>query len=194
MVFGGHLSPPSPRSAAHLLDGPRSGFLYRRHIRSCDSLDRISAGVIPLARSGTASRSMRIPPSPALASSEVAQDSPAPTASNRLVIDRPRRRGSPEPRRRRSTSRSPLSTSALMAMYGRAARDPRLRSYSGRGLSRRSPGVGVKTSPNEAMGARLIAYFQGLPRTGDQLGNMTGRHGQVPPRVPHRTVITRPAH
>ncbi len=51
------------------------------HMRSCDSLERISAGVMPVARSGTASRSTRMPPSPALASSDVAQDSPAPPRS-----------------------------------------------------------------------------------------------------------------
>ena len=51
------------------------------HIRSCDSLERISAGVMPVARSGTVSSSMRMPPSPALASSEVAQDRPAPPRS-----------------------------------------------------------------------------------------------------------------
>ena len=48
------------------------------HMRSCDSLDRISAGVMPEARSGTASSSTCMPPSPALASSEVAHDRPAP--------------------------------------------------------------------------------------------------------------------
>src|SRR3712207_3317285 len=51
------------------------------HIRSCDSLIRISAGVSVVSRSGTASRSMCIPPVPALASSLVAQDSPAPPRS-----------------------------------------------------------------------------------------------------------------
>ncbi|SKS12487.1 Uncharacterised protein [Mycobacteroides abscessus subsp. abscessus] len=51
------------------------------HIRSWDSLESTSAGVIPVARSGTLSRSMCIPPSPADASSDVAQDSPAPPRS-----------------------------------------------------------------------------------------------------------------
>jgi hypothetical protein len=51
------------------------------HMRSCDSLDRISAGVMSLARSGTVSSSIDIPPSPADASSDVAQDNPAPPRS-----------------------------------------------------------------------------------------------------------------
>ncbi len=51
------------------------------HIRSCDSEERISAGVMSFARSGTASRSIAMPPSPALASSLVAQESPAPPRS-----------------------------------------------------------------------------------------------------------------
>ena len=50
-------------------------------IRSCDSLIRISSGASVESRSGTRSSSTCMPPSPALASSEVAQDSPAPPRS-----------------------------------------------------------------------------------------------------------------
>ena len=50
-------------------------------IRSCDSLMRISSGASVESRSGTRSSSTCIPPSPALASSDVAQDSPAPPRS-----------------------------------------------------------------------------------------------------------------
>ena len=50
-------------------------------IRSCDSLIRISSGARDESRSGTRSRETRMPPSPALASSDVAQDSPAPPRS-----------------------------------------------------------------------------------------------------------------
>ena len=51
------------------------------HMRSCDSLDRISAGVMLAARNGTRSSSMAMPPSPADANSDVAQDNPAPPRS-----------------------------------------------------------------------------------------------------------------
>ncbi len=51
------------------------------HMRSWDSLERISAGVMPVARSGTRSSHTCMPPSPADASSLVAQDSPAPPRS-----------------------------------------------------------------------------------------------------------------
>ncbi len=51
------------------------------HMRSCDSLDSTSAGVMNLARSGTLSSSIAMPPSPADASSDVAQDNPAPPRS-----------------------------------------------------------------------------------------------------------------
>ena len=47
------------------------------HMRSCDSLMRISSGESVESRSGTASSSTRMPPEPAEASSLVAQDSPA---------------------------------------------------------------------------------------------------------------------
>ena len=50
-------------------------------IRSCDSLMRISSGASVESRSGTRSSSTCIPPSPALASSDVAQDRPAPPRS-----------------------------------------------------------------------------------------------------------------
>ena len=46
------------------------------HMRSCDSLMRISSGESEESRSGTVSSSTRIPPEPAEASSEVAQDRP----------------------------------------------------------------------------------------------------------------------
>ncbi len=51
------------------------------HIRSCDSLMRISSGESVASRSGTVSSSTRMPPEPAEASSEVAQDRPAPPRS-----------------------------------------------------------------------------------------------------------------
>ena len=50
-------------------------------IRSCDSLIRISSGASVESRSGTASSSTCMPPSPAEASSDVAQDRPAPPRS-----------------------------------------------------------------------------------------------------------------
>ena len=50
-------------------------------IRSWLSLIRISSGASVESRSGTRSSSTCMPPSPALASSEVAQDSPAPPRS-----------------------------------------------------------------------------------------------------------------
>ena len=50
-------------------------------IRSCDSLIRISSGASEESRSGTRSSEIRMPPSPALASSEVAHDRPAPPRS-----------------------------------------------------------------------------------------------------------------
>ena len=50
-------------------------------IRSCDSLIRISSGASEESRSGTRSSQTCMPPSPALASSEVAQDRPAPPRS-----------------------------------------------------------------------------------------------------------------
>ena len=50
-------------------------------IRSCDSLMRISSGDSVESRSGTLSSSTCMPPSPAEASSEVAQESPAPPRS-----------------------------------------------------------------------------------------------------------------
>ncbi len=50
-------------------------------IRSCDSLIRISSGASEESRSGTRSSEIRIPPSPALASSDVAHDRPAPPRS-----------------------------------------------------------------------------------------------------------------
>src|SRR3954453_5141663 len=50
-------------------------------MRSCDSLIRISSGASDASRSGTLSSDTCIPPSPALASSEVAQDRPAPPRS-----------------------------------------------------------------------------------------------------------------
>ncbi len=51
------------------------------HMRSWDSLESTSAGVMFAARSGTVSSSIIIPPSPAEASSDVAQDNPAPPRS-----------------------------------------------------------------------------------------------------------------
>ncbi|CAM5617056.1 hypothetical protein SANTM175S_08687 [Streptomyces antimycoticus] len=57
-----------------------SGFTIA-HMRSCDSLIRISSGESEESRSGTVSSSTRIPPEPALASSLVAQDRPAPPRS-----------------------------------------------------------------------------------------------------------------
>ncbi len=51
------------------------------HMRSCDSLMRISSGEREESRSGTVSSSTRIPPEPAEASSLVAQESPAPPRS-----------------------------------------------------------------------------------------------------------------
>ena len=50
-------------------------------IRSCDSLIRISSGANVLSRSGTRSSQTCMPPSPLLASSLVAHDSPAPPRS-----------------------------------------------------------------------------------------------------------------
>ena len=50
-------------------------------IRSCDSLIRISSGASVESRSGTRSSSTCMPPSPAEASSEVAQERPAPPRS-----------------------------------------------------------------------------------------------------------------
>ena len=50
-------------------------------IRSCDSLIRISSGASVESRSGTLSSSTCMPPSPALASSDVAHESPAPPRS-----------------------------------------------------------------------------------------------------------------
>ena len=47
------------------------------HMRSCDSLMRISSGVSVGSRSGTGSSSTCMPPSPLAASSVVAQESPA---------------------------------------------------------------------------------------------------------------------
>ncbi len=47
------------------------------HMRSCDSLMRISSGESVESRSGTSSSSTRMPPEPFEASSLVAQDSPA---------------------------------------------------------------------------------------------------------------------
>lgn len=47
------------------------------HMRSCDSLMRISSGESVESRSGTSSRVTRIPPEPLEASSLVAQESPA---------------------------------------------------------------------------------------------------------------------
>ena len=47
------------------------------HMRSCDSLMRISSGASVGSRNGTVSSTTRIPPVPADASSEVAHDSPA---------------------------------------------------------------------------------------------------------------------
>ena len=51
------------------------------HMRSCDSLMRISSGASDESRSGTRSSQTVMPPSPSDASSEVAQDSPAPPRS-----------------------------------------------------------------------------------------------------------------
>lgn len=51
------------------------------HMRSCDSLMRISSGESVASRSGTVSSSTRMPPEPAEASSDVAQESPAPPRS-----------------------------------------------------------------------------------------------------------------
>ena len=50
-------------------------------IRSCDSLIRISSGASDESRSGTRSSQTCMPPSPALASSEVAHERPAPPRS-----------------------------------------------------------------------------------------------------------------
>lgn len=47
------------------------------HMRSCDSLMRISSGESVESRSGTSSRVTRMPPEPLEASSDVAQDRPA---------------------------------------------------------------------------------------------------------------------
>ena len=55
-------------------------------IRSCDSLIRISSGLSVGSRSGTTSRSTCMPPSPAAASSEVAQEMPAAPKSWMPVI------------------------------------------------------------------------------------------------------------
>ena len=51
------------------------------HMRSWDSLIRISSGLSEESRSGTVSSSTRMPPEPAEASSLVAQDRPAPPRS-----------------------------------------------------------------------------------------------------------------
>ena len=78
-------SPMTSACTSHLAQTARKAStlsgVTTAHIRSCDSLERISAGVIPSARSGTLSSTMCIPPSPAEASSEVAQDNPAPPRS-----------------------------------------------------------------------------------------------------------------
>ena len=78
-------SPITVASVSHFAQTARKASTFSgvttAHMRSCDSLERISAGVMPVARSGTRSSSMCMPPSPALASSEVAHDSPAPPRS-----------------------------------------------------------------------------------------------------------------
>ncbi len=51
------------------------------HMRSCDSLIRISSGESEGSRSGTRSRTTCMPPVPALAISDVAQEIPAPPRS-----------------------------------------------------------------------------------------------------------------
>ena len=78
-------SPMTVASTSHLRQTSMNASTFSgvttAHIRSCDSLDRISAGVMFAARSGTRSNSTFMPPSPAEASSEVAQDNPAPPRS-----------------------------------------------------------------------------------------------------------------
>src|SRR3712207_4809926 len=83
-------------------------------MRSCDSLIRISAGVRVLSRSGTVSRSTCMPPVPALASSEVAQESPAPPRSwipvvfgLALVLMMPLRSGGLFPSKQRAAELQP---------------------------------------------------------------------------------------
>ena len=78
-------SPITVASTSHLRQMARNGSTFfgstTAIIRSWDSLIKISSGLSVESRSGTASSSMNMPPSPALASSEVAQDSPAPPRS-----------------------------------------------------------------------------------------------------------------
>ncbi|CFE40731.1 Uncharacterised protein [Mycobacterium tuberculosis] len=78
-------SPITVASTSHLRHTARNASTFfgetTAHIRSCDSLQSTSAGVISLARSGTLSSWIVIPPSPADANSDVAQDNPAPPRS-----------------------------------------------------------------------------------------------------------------
>ena len=86
-------SPITVASTSHLRHTARNASTFSgattAHIRSCDSLDSISAGVIsgPL-RDGV--QFDRIPPSPADASSDVAQDNPAPPSPGCRSRARPR--------------------------------------------------------------------------------------------------------
>ena len=78
-------SPMTVASTSHLRQTAMKASTFSgvttAHMRSCDSLESTSAGVMFAARSGTLSRSMCMPPSPAEASSDVAQDNPAPPRS-----------------------------------------------------------------------------------------------------------------
>ena len=78
-------SPTTVASTSHLAQIARNASTSSGSttaiIRSCDSLIRISSGASVESRSGTRSSSTCMPPSPAEASSEVAQDSPAPPRS-----------------------------------------------------------------------------------------------------------------
>ena len=78
-------SPMTTASTSHLAQTARKSSTWRGSttaiIRSCDSLIKISSGDRVESRSGTRSRSTCIPPSPALANSEVAHESPAPPRS-----------------------------------------------------------------------------------------------------------------
>ena len=78
-------SPTTTASTSHLAQMAMNDSRWRGSttaiMRSCDSLMRISSGESVESRSGTVSSSTCMPPSPALASSLVAQDSPAPPRS-----------------------------------------------------------------------------------------------------------------
>ncbi len=78
-------SPITVASTSHFRHTARKASTFSgattAHMRSCDSLHSTSAGVISRVRSGTVSSSIDIPPSPAEANSDVAQDNPAPPRS-----------------------------------------------------------------------------------------------------------------